>query len=231
MTRLSSGVFAQTLASPAFDANKPYRTRDGRRVLNLRVVGMYLQFAIEGENLRNTHRKFLANGCSYATPDDHQLLGDDLVNIVEDTAYTRRSIRPGKTYTLRDGRAVEIVSWEADPDAPIVAMFDLNASEKLRFPGRTKLVVEYHKSGRIEPNGKDHPQDIVEVNVTITKWVRAYDAKPLDDDGKRSLSGRKFNSAIALHWYLFDTELEARASLQGVRAVFPVTYTEGQGIA
>lgn len=230
---MSAAITASMLAAPApiqFDLNRPYRTRSGRAVLNLRQDGNFVRFQIEGEPSRALHAKRVDNGCSYPQPRDALLLDDDLVNLVEDTTYTRRSLRPDREYQLRDGRAVEIVSWDADPAAPILAMFSLLPHEKASFPGRSKLVVEYHKSGRVEPNGRDHAHDILEINKPVTRWVRAYDEKPVNDKGKRELSGKSFNAAIPLHWYVFDTELEARASLQGVRAVFPITYNEGEGV-
>lgn len=228
---ITASMLHTTLQRDPLDLNQPYRTRDGRKPLNVRLEGSIVRFSIEGERNTLTHTKYAANGCSYPAPRDNQLLGDDLVNIVPDTTYTRRSLRPDRTYQLRDGRPVEIVSWDADPLSPIVAMFTLTDNERARFPGRSKLVVEYHKSGRLNPNAEDSPHDILEINPVIVKWVRAYDPKPLDETGKQVVSGRKFNSAIPLHWYLFDTEAEARASLQGVRAVFRIEYVEGDTIA
>ena len=71
--------------------------------------------------------------------------------------------------------------------------------------------------------------DVFEVNPEVTKWLRMYDRK-LNEAGKQVVGGKEYAAERGLFLYLFETEAEARASLQGVRAVFPITYREGDGV-
>lgn len=134
----------------------------------------------------------------------------------EDTDYVRRTLRPGGAYQLRNGEAVHDIDFTSEPGR-IHFRYE-NGNDDWRG-----------KTGRVFPDGYDHPLDIVEVNPPMTKWLRVYDRK-LNEAGKQVVGGKEYAAERGLFLYLFDTEAEARASLQGVRAVFPITYREGEGL-
>lgn len=135
----------------------------------------------------------------------------------EDTKFVARTLRPGHEYQLRDGRAVHVLDWDYHGTGQLHVQVWGEKSTSLR-----------HKNGRIS---LDTPGalDVFEVNPPMTKWLRIYDRK-LNEAGKQVLNGKEYAAERGLFMYLFDTEAEARASLQGVRAVFPITYREGEGL-
>lgn len=140
----------------------------------------------------------------------------------EDTAFVPRTLRQGTKYQTRNGFPVQILIWDRAGDYPLGVTIDFG--EGRLAPGvRTKAGL--HPAG----GGKPHPLDVVEANPTIVKWVRLYDRK-LNENGKQVVGGKEFAAERGLFMYLFDTEAEARASLQGVRAVFPIEYREGEGL-
>lgn len=134
-----------------------------------------------------------------------------------DTTYIARTLRPGGEYQLADGRAVHVLDWDYHGSGQLHVQVWGERSTSLR-----------HKNGRISV---DTPcaLDVFEVNPPMTKWLRVYDRK-LNEAGKQVVGGKEFAAERGLFLYLFDTEAEARASLQGVRAVFPITYREGDGL-
>lgn len=141
----------------------------------------------------------------------------------EDTGFTARSLRPGGKYQTRDGQPVDIIRWDrTDTDFPLEVK--IHADRGGIIAGiRTKA--GHHPQGQ----GKPHPLDVVEVNPATEKWVRLYDRK-LNAAGKQVVAGKEFAAERGLFMYVFDTEAEARANLQGVRAVFPIRYREGEGL-
>lgn len=151
--------------------------------------------------------------------------GENLAARMPADTKSRRSLRPGRPLQTRSGLPVEVVEWDRGGEFPLaVRIFD--QPESCISGLRTK-------SGLHPQNldgSKPHPLDIVEVNPTIEKWVRVYDRAPLNESGKQVVSGKEFAPERGLHWYLFNTEQEARAQLRGVRAVFKIEYQEGEGI-
>lgn len=137
---------------------------------------------------------------------------------------SRRSLRPGRTYKTRGGLPAEILEWDREGEFPLAVRFEVQGEPFIGL--RTKAGLHPQNLAGDKP----HPLDIVEVNPTIEKWVRVYDRAPLNESGKQVVSGKEFAPERGLHWYLFNTEQEARAQLRGVRAVFRVEYQEGQGI-
>jgi len=139
---------------------------------------------------------------------------------------SRRSLRPGREYRTRDGRVAQILEWDRDdPTFPLFVRFQV-LHDEWAAGLRTKAGLHPQNLAGDKP----HPLDIVEVNPTVEKWVRVYDRPPLNEDGKQLINGKPLAAERAAHWYLFDTERDARASLRGVRAVFKVEYQEGEGI-
>ncbi|MEH3065414.1 MAG: hypothetical protein PGN33_22645 [Methylobacterium radiotolerans] len=137
----------------------------------------------------------------------------------EDTTFVARTLRPGHEYRTRNGQVARIVEW-ADQGVP---GFPLGI--ELGDTGANYFVT---KTGRRFEDRED-ALDVFEVNPPMTKWLRVYDRK-LNEAGKQVVGGKEFAAERGLFLYLFDTEAEARASLQGVRAVFPITYREGEGL-
>jgi hypothetical protein len=135
----------------------------------------------------------------------------------EDTTFVARTLRPGKEYQLRDGRAVHVLDWDYQGTGQLHVQVWGEKSTSLR-----------HKNGRISADTPGN-LDVFEVNPPVTKWLRMYDRK-LNDAGKQVVGGKEYAAERGLFLYLFDTEAEARASLQGVRAVFPITYRDGDGL-
>jgi hypothetical protein len=233
---LSASAMPRT---PAFDITKPVRTRDGRRVLDLAPSedGIH-QFRIEGEP-DAVYYKYSINGRAFRDDVSSDQQGTDLVNVTVQTDHVRRSLRPDMPgYRTRDGRPVTILAWDVDDgDGAIVVRIPASEQELLFNPRRKEIIGQFHKSGRVFPSGPDTEVDIVEVTPEITKWVRIYDdkRKPDPDNETKQLVGPaknkiSINGNIPFNWYVFDTEVEAKASLQGVRAVFPITYREGDGV-
>lgn len=234
---------ARSQAPQPFDITKPVRTRDGRRVLELKEAhgsgaGLAFCFKIEG-NADTVYYKFASNGRSYLDENSHDEQETDLVNVTVQTDHVRRSLRPDMPgYRTRDGRPVTILAWDVDDgDGAIVVRIPASEQELLFNPRRKEIVGQFHKSGRVFPSGPDTEVDIVEVTPEITKWVRIYGdkRKPDPDNETKQLVGPakgkiSINGNIPFNWYVFDTEVEAKASLQGVRAVFPITYREGDGV-
>lgn len=141
----------------------------------------------------------------------------------EDTTFVARTLRPGLTYQTREGLPVEILSFDdgSGSDWPVIV--------RIAEPGGTFIKGARTKAGLHPASQGDHPGDVFEVNPPMTKWLRVYDRK-LNDAGKQVVGGKEYAAERGLFLYLFDTEAEARASLQGVRAVFPITYREGEGL-
>lgn len=138
-----------------------------------------------------------------------------------DTTYTARTLRPGGEYRTREGHKVEIVSFNEPAPFPV--------GVRVFHPDGGIIVGLRTKAGLHPASEGDHPGDVFEVNPPVTKWLRMYDRK-LNEAGKQVVGGKEFAAERGLFLYLFDTEEEARASLQGVRAVFPITYREGEGL-
>lgn len=139
----------------------------------------------------------------------------------EDTTFVARTLRPGREYRTREGLKVEILSFEEPAPFPVAV--------RIHLPDGGTATGLRTKNGHHPASEGNHPGDVFEVNPPITKWVRMYDRK-LNEAGKQVVGGKEFAAERGLNWYIFDTEAEARASLQGVRAVFPVTYREGEGL-
>lgn len=140
----------------------------------------------------------------------------------EDTAFVPRTLRQGMQYRTRQGHLVEIVEWDRPGEFPLAIRIDFG-DHQYATGVRTKAGL--HPAG----GGKPHPLDVVEANPTVQKWIRLYDRK-LNENGKQVVGGKEFAAERGLFMYVFDTEAEARASLQGVRAVFPIEYHEGEGL-
>ncbi|PZP71731.1 hypothetical protein [Methylorubrum populi] len=136
----------------------------------------------------------------------------------EDTTYTARSLRLDRPLQTRDGQSVEVI----EQDNQVVLGFPI----RVRAGGRIDFYVT--KAGRRFLDRED-ALDVVEVNPATEKWVRLYDRK-LNAAGKQVVGGKEFAAERGLFMYVFDTEEQARASLQGVRAVFPIRYREGEGL-
>ncbi len=132
-----------------------------------------------------------------------------------------RSLRPGRIYQTRSGLPARVESWDEAGEFPLYVVIGLP-------DGATATGVRTKTGGH--PQGSPHPLDIVEANPTIQKWVRVYDRAALNEAGKQVVGGKEFAAERGLHWYIFDTEQEAKAQLRGVRAVFPIEYTEGEGL-
>lgn len=139
----------------------------------------------------------------------------------EDTTFVARTLRPGREYRTREGLKVEILSFEEPGAFPV--------GVRIHLPDGGFATGLRTKNGHHPASEGDHPGDVFEVNPPITKWLRVYDRK-LNEAGKQVVGGKEFAAERGLFLYLFDTEAEARASLQGVRAVFPITYREGEGL-
>lgn len=141
----------------------------------------------------------------------------------EDTNFVARTLRPGHEYRTREGLKVEILSFDdgSGSDWPVIV--------RIAEPGGTFIKGARTKAGLHPASQGDHPGDVFEVNQPMTKWLRVYDRK-LNEAGKQVVGGKEYAAERGLFLYLFDTEAEARASLQGVRAVFPITYREGEGL-
>ncbi|KQS75084.1 hypothetical protein ASG32_08275 [Methylobacterium sp. Leaf361] len=139
----------------------------------------------------------------------------------EDTTFVARTLRPGREYRTREGLPVEIVSFNDPGEFPV--------GVRITLPDGGTAAGLRTKAGLHPASQGDHPGDVFEVNPPITKWVRVYDRK-LNEAGKQVVGGKEFAAERGLNWYIFDTEEEARASLQGVRAVFSITYREGEGL-
>ncbi|QEE37980.1 MULTISPECIES: hypothetical protein [unclassified Methylobacterium] len=135
----------------------------------------------------------------------------------EDTQYVSRTLRPGREYRTRDGRAVQILDWDLDGTGQLLIQIEDERSTGIRL-----------KNGRVSERN-EWAIDVFEVNPEVTKWLRMYDRK-LNEAGKQVVGGKEYAAERGLFLYLFDTEAEARASLQGVRAVFPITYRDGDGL-
>ena len=139
--------------------------------------------------------------------------------------YTRRAGNSQVPRSLREG--VPLRTRSGCP-AEIITVYDDELLIRISEPEWLSTHY-YHKSGRGNPGGPEDPLDVLEVNPEITRWVRLYDRK-LNEAGKQVVSGKEFAAERGLFMYVFDTEEEARANLRGVRAVFPITYREGEGL-
>lgn len=150
-------------------------------------------------------------------------VGDQEIDLTGSKPVAPRSLRPGGEYRTRDGlNKVEILAWDEPGDFPLYVRIELHDGSAITG-SRTKAGLHPQSNGT-------HPADIVEVTPTITRWVRLYDRK-LNAAGKQVVGGKEFAAERGLFLYLFDTEAEARANLQGVRAVFPISYREGEGLS
>jgi hypothetical protein len=139
----------------------------------------------------------------------------------EDTTFVPRTLRPCREYRTRDGLKVEILSFEEPGEFPV--------GVRIHLPDGGTVTGLRTKNGLHPASQGNHPGDVFEVNPPVTKWLRMYDRK-LNEAGKQVVGGKEFAAERGLFLYLFDTEEEARASLQGVRAVFPIMYREGDGL-
>lgn len=141
----------------------------------------------------------------------------------EDTTFVARTLRvndPTMTFRTRSGIKAVFVDSEEHAELGVV----LHWHNEQGGPLVTTL-----KTGRFSPTGEDHELDVFEANPPVTKWLRMYDRK-LNEAGKQVVGGKEYAAERGLFLYLFDTEAEARANLQGVRAVFPITYRDGDGL-
>jgi len=138
----------------------------------------------------------------------------------EDSAFVPRTLRPGVPLQSRSGYPAEILSWEEGGDLPLYV--------RITLPDGGRITGLRSKTGR-RWDDRDDEYDVLEANPTITRWVRLYDRK-LNAAGKQVVGGKEFAAERGLFMYVFPTREEAVASLQGVRAVFPITYHEGEGL-
>jgi hypothetical protein len=87
--------------------------------------------------------------------------------------------------------------------------------------GQTGYITTDDKGRVVEPRPQNASElDIVEVAPDRVRYVRIYD-KPKTAK----------NPSCCTNWYEFDSLEEARANLQGVRAIATVEYREGQNLS
>ncbi|GBU16813.1 MULTISPECIES: hypothetical protein [Methylobacterium] len=145
------------------------------------------------------------------------------IDLSSDSGFTPRSLRPDSKYQTRSGRPVDILKFDDGSGSEFCLHVRIHAEDGSFITGaRTK-------AGRHPASKGDHPGDVVEVNPTVTRWLRIYDRK-LNEEGKQVVGGKEYPAERGLFLYMFDTEAEARANLRGVRAVVPVEYREGEGL-
>jgi len=138
------------------DIKKEYRTRDGRKVTNLRYRPGEITYPFAGSiEGRGCGDSWTADGKYYAMSGDHRA---DLIEVQQEK--TMPAIDFTKPLQTRDGHTVEIISTSARGPASI-----------LGYIGKSERIHRWEPSGKFDSSNIDH-HSLDLMNVPPAKHVR-----------------------------------------------------------